>query len=192
MKEVAFEMNKSNLLKRIAAGEQQAVEDCINKYGNLIWALAKRYSQNHEDAEDAVQEVFTEIWKNASRYDETKAVESTFITTIARRRLIDRLRKVYRRPQTCSIENTFITNSCEPTVFQQMQAKEIIKAMRILRPEQRELMFLNIYDGMSHGEIAARTGVPLGTVKTHIRRGFEKVRQFMKYQTEIESNIAIV
>lgn len=192
MKEFAFEMNKSNLLKRIAAGEQQAVEDCIEKYGNLIWALAKRYSQTHEDAEDAVQEVFTEIWKNASRYDETKAAESTFITTIARRRLIDRLRKVYRRPQACSIENTLVTNSCEPTVFQKMQAKEIVKAMRILRPEQRELMFLNIYDGMSHREIAERTGVPLGTVKTHIRRGFEKIRQIMKYQTEIESNIAIV
>ncbi|HMS40874.1 MAG TPA: sigma-70 family RNA polymerase sigma factor [Pyrinomonadaceae bacterium] len=172
-------LSEQTILKRIAKGDQTAVEDCFNQYGNLIWALAKKYTPTREDAEDAVQEIFTEIWQNAARYDDAKAREITFITTIARRRLIDRVRKVYRRPQTSSIETTFVSNSYEPSAFQQVQAKEIIKAMQVLRPEQRELMLLNIYEGMSHGEISEATGVPLGTVKTHIRRGFERVRNVM-------------
>ncbi len=171
--------NEQTILKRIAAGDQTAVEDCINQYGNLVWALAKKYAPTREDAEDAVQEIFTEIWQNAARYDDRKAREITFITTIARRRLIDRVRKIYRRPQTSSLESVFVTNSYEPSAFKQVQAKEVVKAMEILRPEQRELMLLNIYEGMSHNEISEATGVPLGTVKTHIRRGFERVRSVL-------------
>lgn len=173
-------LNEQTILKRIATGDQTAVEDCISQYGNLVWALAKKYAPTREDAEDAVQEIFTEIWQNAARYDDTKAREITFITTIARRRLIDRVRKIYRRPQTSSLESVFVTNSYEPSAFKQVQAKEIIKAMEILRPEQRELMLLNIYEGMSHSEISEVTGVPLGTVKTHIRRGFERVRSIVQ------------
>ncbi len=169
-------LNEQTILNRIAADDRTAVEDCINQYGNLIWALAKKYTNTREDAEDAVQEIFTEIWQNAARYDSSKAKETTFITMIARRRLIDRVRKIYRRPQTSSLETTFVAKSYEPSAFKQVQAKEIVQVMQVLRPEQRELMLLNIYEGMSHGEISTRTGVPLGTVKTHIRRGLEKVR----------------
>lgn len=175
------ETKQNGILNRIAAGDQFAVENCINQYGNLIWALAKKYTNTREDAEDAVQEIFTEIWQNAARYDSTKAKETTFITMIARRRLIDRVRKIYRRPQTSSLETTFVAKSYEPSAFKQVQVKEIVKAMQVLRPEQRELMLLNIYEGMSHGEISEATGVPLGTVKTHIRRGFERVRSAMNH-----------
>jgi RNA polymerase sigma-70 factor (ECF subfamily) len=174
------ETKQDGILERIAKGDKLAVEDCIAQYGNLIWALAKKYTPTREDAEDAVQEIFTEIWQNAARYDAAKAKETTFITTIARRRLIDRVRKIYRRPQVSSLETTFVSHSYEPSVFTQIQAKEINQAMRVLRPEQRELMLLNIYEGMSHGEISEATGVPLGTVKTHIRRGFEKVRSIVQ------------
>ena len=173
------ETKPQTILKRIAKGDQTAVEDCINQYGNLIWALAKKYTNTREDAEDAVQEIFTEIWQNAARYDSAKAQETTFITMIARRRLIDRLRKVYRRPRVESLEKIQMMSGYEPSIFTKIQAKEIVKAMDVLRPEQRDLMFLNIYEGMSHGEISEHTGVPLGTVKTHIRRGLERVRAVM-------------
>lgn len=176
------EVKEKGILERIAAGEQTAVEDCINQYGNLVWALAKKYTPSREDAEDAVQEIFTEIWQNADRYDSKKAKETTFITTIARRRLFDRLRKIYRRPQTTSLETTFSFGGFESDIFQKIEAEEILRAMSVLRPKQRELLLLNIYEGMSHGEISAQTGVPLGTVKTHIRRGFEKIREVLKYQ----------
>lgn len=170
------------ILTRIARGEEFAVEEFMSSYGNLVWALAKRFTQTAEDAEDAVQEIFLEIWQNAGRYDRAKSAESTFITMIARRRLIDRLRKTYRQPQTQSIENSFeiqVYGGGDKQLQARVEAKQAVKAMKQLRPEQRNLMLMTIFDGLSHGEIAQLTGMPLGTVKTNIRRGFNRMREIM-------------
>lgn len=191
---VPFEMNKNTILTRIAAGDETAVNDCINKYGNLIWALAKKFTPKQEDAEDAVQEIFMEIWQNAARYDSSKASESTFISIIARRRLIDRLRKVYRRPVIQSIEDVFETapNVFESQINMKIQANQAVEAMKNLRAEQREMMILNIYEGMSHGEISQKLNVPLGTVKTHIRRGFNRVREVVSQNKFRRESLATV
>ena len=82
-----------SLLNRVAAGEMAAMQECINQYGGLVWSLARRFSASAADAEDAVQEVFITLWKYASRFDESKGSETTFVSMIARRRLIDRLRR---------------------------------------------------------------------------------------------------
>lgn len=174
-------IKRTPILPRIAQGEANAFEDFINAYGNLVWSIAKKFAHNAEDAEDAVQEVFMEIWQTAGRFDETKASEVTFISLIARRRLIDRVRKVYRQPNFQSIDEVFETqpNVFETAVLTQIEAKKAVMAMQQVRPEQRELMLMTIFEGMSHGEIAEKTSLPLGTVKTHIRRGFESVRKIM-------------
>lgn len=189
-----FENNRNTILSRIAVGDESAVNDCINQYGNFIWALAKKLTPSRDDAEDAVQEIFTEIWQNASRYDASKSSEITFISIIARRRLIDRLRKIYRRPVVQSIEDTFETapNVFESQITTRIQASRAVEAMKTLRAEQREMMILNIYDGMSHGEISESLGVPLGTVKTHIRRGFKKVRDHFSHQKIDKESFATV
>jgi RNA polymerase sigma-70 factor (ECF subfamily) len=173
--------NQTPILPRIAQGEANAFEDFINQYGKLVWSFAKKFAPTTEDAEDAVQEVFMEIWQNAGRFDETKASEVTFISLIARRRLIDRVRKIYRQPAFQSIEDTFETqpNVFENDILTNIEAKKAVQAMQKVRPEQRELMMLTIFEGMSHGEIAEKTNLPLGTVKTHIRRGFNSVRTIM-------------
>lgn len=179
---VAPNLNKRTpILQRIANGEAEAFQDFINAYGNLVWSIAKKFAHNNEDAEDAVQEVFMEIWQNAGRFDQTKASEVTFISLIARRRLIDRVRKIYRQPNFQSIEDIFEfqPNVFENEIINNLDAKQIVSAMNQVRPEQRELMILTIFEGMSHGEIAEKTNIPLGTVKTHIRRGFENVRRIM-------------
>lgn len=172
---------KNTILPRIAQGDENAVAECMNQYGNLVWMLAKKYTQTIEDAEDAVQEIFLEIWQNAARFDCAKASEITFISLIARRRLIDRLRKVYRQPNIQNIDEVFEVqpNNFETKIHTQIEAKKAVVAMSEVRSEQRELMLLTIFDGMSHGEIAEKTNLPLGTVKTHIRRGFESVRKIM-------------
>jgi RNA polymerase sigma-70 factor (ECF subfamily) len=174
-------MDKNTILNRIVSGDENAFADCVDKYGKFVWSLAKRYLPTVEDAEDAVQEIFLEIWQNAEHFDANKASEITFIGLIARRRLIDKVRKVYRTPIMSSIDDVFQTTKdrYEDVIHMQIEAKKAVKAMSFLRPKQKNLMMLTIFEGMSHGEIAKKTGIPLGSVKTYIRRGFSRVREVL-------------
>ncbi len=88
-----------SILQRIAKKDKMAVEECFDKYGGLVWSIAKKFTNSREDAEDAVQDIFIDIWKYAGRFDAAKSAESSFIVLLARRRLIDRLRKFNRQPK---------------------------------------------------------------------------------------------
>ena len=90
----------ATLLQRVQAGDAGALQACIDRYGGLIWSLALRLSPNYQDAEDATQEIFLDLWRNAGRYRPERGSEQVFVTVLARRRLIDRLRRSGRRPQT--------------------------------------------------------------------------------------------
>ena len=83
---------QDTLIGRLAAGESGAPAECMERFGGLVWALARRFSTNSADAEDAVQEIFSSLWQNADRFDPSIASETTFVGMIARRRLIDRRR----------------------------------------------------------------------------------------------------
>ena len=96
------------ILKRIAEGDAAAVQDCLKKYGGLVWSLARRMLRNSDDAEDAVQEIFVDVWKNAARFDEAKSSETTFIAMIARRRLIDKIRYATRRISADSLDDVLL------------------------------------------------------------------------------------
>lgn len=169
------------VLHRIASGDKSAVQECLKLYGGLVWSLARRMSPNTDEAEDAVQEIFIDIWKNASRFDAEQASETTFIALIARRRLIDRLRKINRQPATDSLEDILIEPSGASA--QQMQtsveAQEAAEAMKQLRPEQQRVLSLSIFQGLTHQEISNLTGMPIGTVKTHARRGLMQIREIL-------------
>ena len=169
------------ILQRIASGDKTAVQDCLNAYGGLVWSLARRMSPNTDDAEDAVQEIFIDIWKNAERFDESQSSETTFVAMIARRRLIDRLRYANRRISTDSIEDMVgePSNGAEADLHISLEAKEAARALETLRPEQQQVLQLSIIQGLSHQEISDATGMPLGTVKTHARRGLLQVREFL-------------
>jgi RNA polymerase sigma-70 factor (ECF subfamily) len=170
-----------SILQRIAAGDSKAVEDCLKKYGGLVWSLARKMLRNSEDAEDAVQEIFVDVWKNAERFDETKASETTFIAMIARRRLIDKIRHSNRRITADSLDDVLLEPFTRADKDMQigLEAREAAVAMRTLRPEQQQVLRLSIVQGMSHQEIAEATGMPLGTVKTHARRGILQVREHL-------------
>ena len=169
------------ILQRIANGDKNAVQDCLNVYGGLIWSLARRMSPNTDDAEDAVQEIFIDIWKNAARFDSAQSSETTFVAMIARRRLIDRLRYSNRRISADSLEDvvTEPANRSDVDLQISVEAKEAAQALETLRPEQRQVLQLSIIQGLSHQEISQAMGMPLGTVKTHARRGLMQVREFL-------------
>jgi RNA polymerase sigma-70 factor, ECF subfamily len=169
------------ILKRIASGDKAAVQDCLSTYGGLIWSLARKLSINIDDAEDAVQEIFIDVWKNAERFDPLLASETTFIAMIARRRLIDRIRHTNRRIATDSIEDmvTEPANRFDESMQTTVEAREAVRALQTLRPEQQQVLKLSIIQGLSHQEISTATGMPLGTVKTHARRGLTLVREYL-------------
>jgi RNA polymerase sigma-70 factor (ECF subfamily) len=180
-------------LKRIAAGDKTAVQDCLDNYSGLIWSLARRMSPNTEEAEDAVQEIFIDVWKNAARFDETQSSETTFVAMIARRRLIDRLRKINRQPNVDSLEDILAepVNVKDASLQMSIEAKEAAAAMKNLRPEQRQILHLSIVQGFSHQEIADALKMPLGTVKTHARRGLIQVREFLGLNTDFEKEATV-
>lgn len=169
------------ILQRIADGDQSAADECLRSYGGLVWSLARRMLRNTEDAEDAVQEIFLDVWKNADRFDPDQASETTFVAMIARRRLIDRIRHVQRRISADSLEDVLAEPSVRSDTVMQtnVEAREAAKALDQIRPEQRQVLQLSIVHGLSHQEIADATGMPLGTVKTHARRGILQVREIL-------------
>ncbi|MEO0476336.1 MAG: sigma-70 family RNA polymerase sigma factor [Planctomycetota bacterium] len=176
-----------SLLQQVAAGQSQAVAEVIDAYGGLVWSLARKYFGRTAEAEDAVQDAFIAVWKSAERFDPEVAGESTYIAMIARRRMIDQLRKQGRRPSTQALEG-----SPEPEVesndrlADEEQVRAVLSVIDELDPPQPEVIKHSLMDGLTHPEIAERTGLPLGTVKTHIRRGLIKVRQALGIRPQEE------
>ncbi len=172
----------SGVLERIAAGEADAVQECIDRYGGLVWSLARRMVPTAADAEDAVQEIFVAIWESAGRFKQRLSSEKTFIATIARRRLIDRLRRHGRRPPLRPLPDP-AESASEPAVDDHLaiergaEAALAARYLNELRPEQRRVIQLSVVYGMSHSEIAEATGIAIGTVKSHIFRGLAKARE---------------
>jgi RNA polymerase sigma-70 factor, ECF subfamily len=170
-----------SILKRVGNGEPDAVRQCLDRYGALVWSLAQRFLGNTTDAEDATQEIFVDLWKNAAKYDESKSQESTFVTMIARRRLIDYRRRSGRIFTSDAIMDEIPARELRLTQSQLETIEDAEKAMIALgelEPEEaRRVVHLAVVLGLTHREIAEQTGIPLGTIKSHIRRGLCKVRE---------------
>jgi RNA polymerase sigma-70 factor (ECF subfamily) len=177
------------ILPRIAAGERAAVQECIDTYGGLVWSLARRLSPSPEEAEDAVQEIFIDLWKSADRYDTARASEVTWVAMIARRRLIDRRRATQRVPAHTEISDVMLETLPDPVRrFDQVieissEAAVAAKALQQLKPTQQVILQMAVYQGLTHQEIAEATGLPLGTVKTHVRRGLLHIRRVLGVRT---------
>jgi len=167
------------ILERVADGDQQAVNDCLARYGDLVWSLARRYLGNDADAEDSVQEIFIDIWSSAWRYNREIASEVALISTIARRRLIDRMRHIQHRPATVSLDddNTSYEPAVPPGLEDDAEVANVGRILDAMDPQHKELLSLSLYQGYSHREIARRLGLPLGTVKTRLRRGLFHIRR---------------
>ncbi|MEP6883632.1 MAG: sigma-70 family RNA polymerase sigma factor [Gammaproteobacteria bacterium] len=175
-----------SVLQRIASGDTAAVRECVEQYGALVWSLARRLSRTTSDAEDATQEIFLDIWRSAARFDPSQGSDKVFIAMIARRRLIDRLRKTSAEPPMDSVEALESVAWADPGTTSEfcMEAEQATRALAELRPEQRQVLELGLIHGLTQSEIASRLSMPLGTVKSFMRRGLIRVREFMNIDAE--------
>jgi len=174
------------LVRDIAAGSADALAALYDKYAPSVFALARRIVSRPEDAEEVVQDVFSQVWHQASRYQQARASVAGWLVMLARTRAIDRLRARRARPDAGDLNPPaagIALMSADPdpeelTVSAQNAAR-VKSACASLPTELRSLLDLAFYQGLTHSEIAAATGLPLGTVKTRLRSAMDLLRQQM-------------
>jgi len=169
-------------LEGMARGEHGALAELYDRHGRLVYSLALRVLRDQGDAEDVVQEVFSQAWRQASRYESTRGQVVAWLMNLARSRAIDRLRSRRARPETGAndVEADRILDHAPP-IDEQLalsdQAERIRAAVEQLSLLQRVAIELAFYEGLTHVEIAERLELPLGTVKTRIRQGLSKLKE---------------
>lgn len=170
------------LLPNVALGDADAMQACLTRYSGLVWGLARRLSSSEAEAEDAVQEIFVDLWKSARRFDPSRGSELGFVAVIARRRLIDRRRAQRRVPPTEQADHAELAPPSSGGVRRVEASAEVALAARALdelSDDQREVLLLSAVQGLSHEEIAATRGMALGTVKSHARRALLRLRSLL-------------
>jgi RNA polymerase sigma factor (sigma-70 family) len=180
------------LLKRITQRDQSALSALYDRYARIIYGLAFKSLCSVEESEEVVLDVFDQIWRIANRYDVQKGRADTWLFTLARSRIIDRLRKIqrtnpFRNLSIDTIEIQLQTHDVD--LFEKASIRErrslVIAAMRTLPPEQRIIIELAYYRGLTQSQIAAETGLALGTVKTRIRLGLNKLKSILDTQKDL-------
>ncbi|MCA9298586.1 MAG: sigma-70 family RNA polymerase sigma factor [Phycisphaerales bacterium] len=169
----------TTILQRIARGDESAVVECVDTYGGIVWRLASRYlGSSKGELEDAVQEVFVELWMHAGRFDATIGSEPSFVATIAHRRLIDYQRK-RRRHLMPSTEQVLEPKSDVPESLQRIVHDQsldaVAEAFDQLPDDERRALWMSIWGGLSHRQIAEATNTAIGTVKTRLRRALRRL-----------------
>jgi len=171
------------LVHAMAGGSTDALGRLYDRLAPVVYGLACRVTGRPEDAEEVVQDVFTQVWKQAARYDPARATVAGWLVMIARARSLDRLRARRARPDQAAptdpaeaIGLSSTGPSPEQVAISGREAGQVRAALQGLPDVQRELVELAYYEGLTHSEIAERTGTPLGTVKTRLRTAASALR----------------
>ncbi len=172
---------EEELMGRVAEGDVRAFEAVYDRYHRRAYSLAWRITGGAGGAEEATQDAFLSLWRGASRFDPERARLSTWLLALVRYRSIDWLRRATPRalPQDLTEGAAERIEAPERTEEQVLASEEYNRALRLvaeLPPEQREVIDLAYFEGYSHTEIAARVGIPLGTVKGRARLALLKLR----------------
>ena len=170
--EVAQDMR---LVARIRAGDQQAMSELYDRYARVVYAVALRVLQDNSAAEDVLQDIFLQLWRNPDAFDASRGSLAAWLAVVARHRAIDRLRK--RKPEV-DIEDCVIAGG--PDLRDEIERSLVVEKVRAalteMNPDQRYALELAYFQGLTHTEIAEKTGEPLGTIKTRIRSGLQQLR----------------
>jgi RNA polymerase sigma-70 factor, ECF subfamily len=164
------------LLTRIQSGEQEAMTALFDRYGTMVYSVALRVLKDVGEAEDVMQEIFVQIWKNPSAFVSGRGSLGGWLVVVARNRSIDVIRR--RRPSE-PVELFALPSSTN--LAQEAERNSLLEkvrgAMHSLPDEQKKSIELAFFDGLTHSEIAEQTGDPLGTVKTRIRLALITIRK---------------
>jgi RNA polymerase sigma-70 factor (ECF subfamily) len=171
-----------SVLTRVAQGDAIAARECVDQFGGLVWSIARRLAPSRADAEAAVQEIFNDVFRTAARFDPAQGSEKLFVATIARRRLIDRMRHAARQNSSESMDVHALSWAPDTGAGVCVEALAASQAVTQLRPELQRVLELGVLQGKSHAEIAETLGIPVATVKAMMHRGLIQVRELMLKQ----------
>ena len=166
------------LAERLRAGDETALREAYDRHGAAVLYLAQRLLGNRADAEDVTQVTFVAAWTGRDGFDPQRGTVLGWLLGIARRKAVDRIRSSAREQRT-----TEAVQTQQPVVAAEESPERIVDRlvvadeMKRLPDEQRRTLELAFFDDLTHPQIAAATGLPLGTVKSHIRRGMANLRR---------------
>jgi RNA polymerase sigma-70 factor (ECF subfamily) len=182
-------MDDTTLMAAIAARDASALSVLYDRHGGTMFGLCTRILRDRAEAEEALGDVFLEVWNRADRYDELRATPIAYLMNLTRSRALDRLRALRRRQRpvvdvdpadaAADAPASGAATPFETAVGSQTRAR-VIQALGELPASQREALELAYFSGLSHTEIAASLGEPLGTVKTRIRQGLIHLRESLR------------
>jgi RNA polymerase sigma-70 factor (ECF subfamily) len=172
-------ISDKELVSQVHAGDQNAMGALYDRYSPLVYAVGLRVLADSAAAEDVLQEVFTQLWRNPPKFDASRGSLGAWLAVIARNRAIDALRK---RRYESDIEDIVV--SVEPdlasAIDRSRAAKNVRDVLNGMHPAQRQALEMAFFEGLTHTEIAAKIGEPLGTIKTRIRAGLLALRKAFK------------
>jgi RNA polymerase sigma-70 factor, ECF subfamily len=173
----------AELIRRMCSADETALGALYDRWVRSLYSLVFHLLKDPDEAEDVVEETFWQAWRKASSYDPSRGAVSTWLLTIGRRKALDRIRTTKRRREEPMSQESAYADlpSGDPDPSQDTEGSELRTHVRAaldeLPAEQREVLELGYFRGMSQTEIADRTGQPLGTVKTRMRLAMQKLRE---------------
>jgi RNA polymerase sigma-70 factor, ECF subfamily len=180
------ETRHAALIRGVAGGDQQALASLYDATSRTVYGLLLRILSDASAAEEVLLDVYAQVWRRAASYSAERGSPLAWLTTIARSRAIDRLRRgrlEQQRTEPLDLTTARVA-AAGASVEEDVQSREtgefVRAALDSLAPEQREVIELAYYGGMSHSEIAAARGLPLGTVKTRTRLGMMRLREMLR------------
>jgi len=177
------------LVARAAEGDSQAIAALYDRYGAMLYAVADRVVGQPADAEDAVVETFAQVWRDAGRFDPSRASVAGWLTMIARTRALDIVRARARRKRVTDTASEReqglpalgVWRTDPSDSYDHVERREQVQAaLAALSPPQRQAIELAFFEGLSQSEIAERLAEPLGTIKTRVRLGMQKLRESLR------------
>lgn len=181
----------ASVVAAVAGGSSTALADLYDSTVSKVHALVRSIIRNPQDAEEVTCEVYTYAWQNADQFDPDRGAVMGWLLTIARSRALDALRRQRTRERltggVASSEHVSDSATLAPEHYLHLfqTGSAVHSALAALPPERRQLIGLAFFQDLSHAEISAQTGIPIGTVKSHLRRALHTLRDCL-YRGELE------